>query len=170
MRIETDRLILRNFEEKDLEDLYAMLSDEEAVQYEPYLPMDREAVKQELLQRMGSDEFLAMELKENGCVIGNVYVGKRPFDSVELGYLLARAYWKQGYAGEACRAAVAYLFGQGVHRIYAECDPENAASWRLLERLGFEREAHLKQNVFFWRDREGNPIWKDTFIYGKLNG
>ena len=108
MRIETDRLILRNFEEKDLEDLYAMLSDEEAVQYEPYLPMDREAV--------------------------------------------------------AC------LFGQGVHRIYAECDPENAASRHLLERLGFEREAHLKQNVFFWRDREGNPIWKDTFICGKLNG
>ena len=88
-------------------------------------------MKQELLQRMGSDEFLAMELKENGCVIGNVYLGKRPFDSAELGYLLARAYWKQGYAGEACRAAVAYLFGQGVHRIYAECDPENTASWLL---------------------------------------
>lgn len=170
MRIETDRLILRNFEEKDLEDLYALLSDGEVVKYEPYLPMDREAVRQELLQRMGSDEFLTMELKENGRVIGNVYLGKRPFDSAELGYLLARAYWKQGYAGEACRAAVAYLFGQGVHRIYAECDPENTASWRLLERLGFEREARLKQNVFFWRDREGNPIWKDTFIYGKLNG
>lgn len=170
MRIETDRLILRPFEEKDLEDLYALLSDGEVVKYEPYLPMDREAVRQELLQRIGSDEFLAMELKENGRVIGNVYLGKRPFDSAELGYLLARAYWKQGYAGEACRAAVAYLFGQGVHRIYAECDPENTASWRLLERLGFEREARLKQNVFFWRDREGNPIWKDTFIYGKLNG
>ena len=170
MRIETDRLILRNFEEKDLEDLYAMLSDGEVVKYEPYLPMDREAVKQELLQRMGSDEFLAMELKENGRVIGNVYLGKRPFDSAELGYLLARAYWKQGYAGEACRAAVEQVFNGGVHRIYAECDPENAASWRLLERLGFEREARLKQNVFFWRDREGNPIWKDTFIYGKLNG
>ena len=170
MRIETARLILRPFEEKDLEDLYALLSDGEVVKYEPYLPMDREAVRQELLQRIGSDEFLAMELKENGRVIGNVYLGKRPFDSAELGYLLARAHWKQGYAGEACRAAVAYLFGQGVHRIYAECDPENTASWRLLERLAFEREAHLKQNVFFWRDREGNPIWKDTFIYGKLNG
>ena len=170
MRIETDRLILRPFEEKDLEDLYAMLSDGEVVKYEPYLPMDREAVKQELLQRIGSDEFLAMELKENGCVIGNVYLGKRPFDSAELGYLLARAYWKQGYAGEACRAAVAQVFDGGVHRVYAECDPENAASWHLLEKLGFEREAHLKQNIFFWRDREGKPIWKDTFIYGKLKG
>jgi RimJ/RimL family protein N-acetyltransferase len=97
-------------------------------------------------------------------------LGKRPYDSVELGYLLARAYWKQGYAREACRAAVSHLFGQGVHRIYAECDPENEASWYLLERLGFEREAHLKQNVFFWKDGHGNPIWKDTYIYGKLNG
>lgn len=113
MRIETDRLILRPFEEKDLEDLYALLSDGEVVKYEPYLPMNREAVRQELLQRMGSDEFLAMELKENGRVIGNVYLGKRPFDSAELGYLLARAYWKQGYAREACRQRWPVCLGKG---------------------------------------------------------
>ena len=40
-------------------------------------------------------------------------------------------------------------FSEGVHRIYAECDPCNAASWKLLERLGFTREAHFRRNVFF---------------------
>lgn len=35
----------------------------------------------------------------------------------------------------------------------------------LLERLGFEREAHFRQNVYFWTDAEGKPIWKDTYVY-----
>ena len=60
-------------------------------------------------------------------------------------------------------------FAAGVHRIYAECDPENENSWRLLERLGFSREAHLRQNVYFWKDTDGNPIWKDTYVYARLN-
>lgn len=59
-------------------------------------------------------------------------------------------------------------FARGIHRIYAECDPENTASWRLLERLGFQREAHFKQNVYFWRNEKGGPIWKDTYVYARL--
>ena len=60
-------------------------------------------------------------------------------------------------------------FSNGIHRIFAECDPENLGSWKLLEALGFEREAHLKKNVYFWRDENDNPIWKDTYIYAKVN-
>lgn len=37
------------------------------------------------------------------------------------------------------------------------------------ERLGFVREGHLKENVWFWKDEKGEPIWKDTFIYGMVN-
>ena len=48
-------------------------------------------------------------------------------------------------------------------------DPCNAASWRLLERLGFTREAHFRQDVFFRRDAADKPIWKDTYVYGLLN-
>ena len=55
-----------------------------------------------------------------------------------------------------------------IPRIYAECDPLNTRSWKLLEALGFRREAHLLQNVYFWKDEGGKPIWKDTYIYGKL--
>ena len=60
-------------------------------------------------------------------------------------------------------------FRCGTHRIFAECDPENAASWKLLESLGFEREAHLKKNVYFFKDEQNRPIWKDTYIYGMLD-
>ena len=65
---------------------------------------------------------------------------------------------------------ISKAFSEGVHRIFAECDPQNPGSWKLLEKLGFEREAHLKQNVYFWKDENDQPIWKDTYIYGKVNG
>lgn len=54
-------------------------------------------------------------------------------------------------------------------RRYQEKDPENTGSWKLLESMGFEREAHLKKNVYFWKDEKNKPIWKDTYIYAKLS-
>lgn len=168
MRMETERLILRRFEDGDIDALYAYLSDQEVVKWEPYEPIGREQTKAILQERMATDEMIAMELKENHTVIGNVYLGDRPFQAKELGYLLNRAYWGRGYAAEACAAVLERAFLEGTHRVYAECDPQNIRSWRLLERLGFRREAHLRQNVYFRVDGNGNPVWKDTFIYGKL--
>lgn len=65
---------------------------------------------------------------------------------------------------------IAEAFCLGAHRVYAECDPRNEASWRLLEKAGLTREAHFRQNIFFHRDAAGNPVWKDTCVYAKLNG
>jgi RimJ/RimL family protein N-acetyltransferase len=98
-----------------------------------------------------------------------VGVGKRDFDSMEMGYVFNRQYWGRGYAKESCEALIKKAFSEGGHRIFAECDPCNHASWRLLERLGFVREAHFRQNVYFRRDDNGNLIWKDTFVYSALN-
>ena len=110
-----------------------------------------------------------MERKTDGIYIGNIYLGRREFQSLELGYVLAREYWGKGYAREGCQALIGEAFRQGTHRIYAECDPRNEASWRLLERLGMAREAHLRQNVYFWTDEQGFPQWKDTYVYALLN-
>lgn len=145
-----------------------MLSNPEVVQFEPYKPMSMDEVKKNLAWRIGTDEMIAIELKENHRMIGNVYLGKRDFASLEIGYVLNRDYWGQGYAVEACEALLKKAFEQGIHRIYAECDPENTASRRLLERLGFRQEAHFRQNIYFWQDEKGSPVWKDTFVYAKL--
>ena len=59
-------------------------------------------------------------------------------------------------------------FARGVHRVFAECNPENAASWHLLERLGFRREGLLRQNIFFRRDGDGRLVWQDTCVYARL--
>lgn len=111
----------------------------------------------------------AVVLKENRQLIGNVYLGKREGEALELGYVFNKHYWRQGYARESCKALNQKAFSEGVHRIYAECDPCNTGSWSLLESLGFTREAYFRQNVYFWKDDKGAPVWKDTFVYSLLN-
>lgn len=169
MILETERLILRRYTVDDLNDLYEYLSDDLVVKYEPYKAMSMEETKDNLNWRIGTDEMIAVELKENHKMIGNIYLGKRDFNSPEIGYVFNRKYWGSGYAKEGCKAIIQHSFQNGIHRIFAECDPDNINSWRLLESLGFEREAHLKQNVYFRTDEQGDPIWKDTYIYAKLN-
>ena len=163
--IETDRLILRRFSEKDLLDLFEYLSDPEVVKFEPYRLMTLEEVREELDQRIASNEMIAVELKSSGKVIGNIYLGKRENNALEIGFVFNKDYWKQGYARESCEALIREAFSSGIDRIIAHCDPENQSSWKLLERLGFTRTAHLEKNVFFWKDDEGQPIWKDTYVY-----
>lgn len=165
---ETTRLILRKYREEDLHDLYEYLSDPEVVRFEPYQSMSMDAVKETLARRIASDEMIAVELKETGKMIGNVYLGKRECETLEFGYVFNKNFWGKGYAFEACLALIDQVFADGIHRIYAECDPLNPGSWKLLERLGFTREAFLKKNVYFWKDSAGDPIWKDTYIYSKL--
>lgn len=168
-RIETDRLIIRNYEEKDLNDLYEYLSDEEVVRFEPYSALNLEETKKNLEWRISSDEIFAIELKNSGKMIGNVFLGKRECESLELGYVLNKKFWGNGYAFEACSAMCKNAFSGGTHRIEANCDPLNSASWKLLERLGFIREGHLRKDIYFRKDKNGNPIWKDTYIYSKLS-
>jgi len=142
--METGRLVLRRYNENDFEDLYEYLSDEEVVRYEPYKPMSKEEVKSNLTWRISTEEMIAVELKSTGKMMGNVYLGKRDFNSLELGYVFNKDYWGKGYAKESYAALIQDSFKNGVHRIFAECDPKNPASWRLLESLGFVREMHLK--------------------------
>ena len=77
----------------------------------------------------------------------------------------------EGYPGityEACEALSAVIgqaFRKGAHRVFAECDPRNTASWKLLEKAGLRREAHFRQNIWFRKDENGLPVWKDTFVY-----
>ena len=167
--VETERLILRRYKKDDLQDLFEYLSDAKVVEYEPYKPMTIDETRKNLEWRIGTDEMVAIELKSTHKMIGNVYLGKRDFEALEIGYVFNRNYWGKGYAAESSKALIQRAFSEGIHRIYAECDPENKSSWKLLETLGFRKEAHLKQNVFFWKDENDKPIWKDTYIYAKLS-
>ena len=164
-KIVTERLVLRPFRESDYDDLYEFLSQLRDDEFEGYPDITYENGREQLKARLGSDEFYAVELKESTKVIGNIYCGSRGFSAREVGYIINKHYQRMGYACEALRAVVDHVFCTGVHRVYAECDPRNEASWRLLESAGFRREAHFRRNIYFRKDADGNPVWKDTYVY-----
>jgi RimJ/RimL family protein N-acetyltransferase len=168
-RIETERLILRPFTEDDYDDLFEFLVQLKDDEFEGYPGITYENGREHLAYRMNSGEFYAVELRESGKVIGNISFGKRNFEAREIGYIINADHQRKGFALEALRAVIAYAFSAGVHRIYAECDPKNERSWRLLEKAGFRREAHFRRNSYFHTDSGGKPIWKDTFVYALLN-
>ena len=161
--------MLRPFRETDRADLYEFLAQLEDDEFEGYPGITWENCLPHLRERLESTEYLAIELKETGRVIGNICLGDRDCMAKEAGCIVNERFRRRGYAAEALSAAVDDAFRSGVHRVYAQCDPRNERSWRLLEKVGFRREALLRQNVFFHRDALGEPIWKDTFIYARLN-
>lgn len=167
--ITTERLIIRSFKPADLDDLFEFLSDEEVLKFEPYKTMTLEETRENLYWRCSTDEMLAIEEKTSGKMIGNIYLGKRDFNSIELECLLNKNFWGKGYEAEAVSAVIDPVFKTGVHRIYSESDVLNEKNWKMLEEVKFEKEAHLKKNIYFWKDENDKPIWKDTLIYSKLN-
>ena len=166
--IRTQRLLLRPFRESDYDDLFEFLSQLEDDEFEGYPGITRENGREHLEYRLGSEEFCAIELAESGKVIGNIYCGNRHYAAREVGYIVNRRYQKMGYAAEALSAVMAQAFRQGAHRVYAECDARNIPSWKLLEKVGLRREAHFRQNIWFRKDDDGAPIWKDTLVYAIL--
>lgn len=167
--IKTERLDIRRFTADDWKDLHEYLSEERVVRYEPYLPFTEEQSREAAADRAVSKDFWAVCLKENGKLIGNVYLAEGEQQNWEVGYVFNYAYQKKGYATEAVKALMDKIFRENnAHRIYANCDPENHDSWKLLEGVGFHREGHLRKNVFFHCAADGAPLWKDTFIYGYL--
>ena len=170
--IETERLIVRNFKGEDWRDLYEYLSLKEVLKYEPEAESDEEDCKNKAIDRSKGDIFWAVVLKESDKMIGHVYFNQsepKEFMTWDLGYIFNPKYYGCGYATEATRRILQYGFEQlGAHRIVAMCNPENTASWKLLERLSMRREGYLKKNVFFKRTDDGNPIWIDTYQYAML--
>lgn len=167
--IETQRLIIRKFRPSDYTELYEYLSDMNVVKYEPYEPYSLNEAKREAEFRSNSDEFYAVTLKDGGRLIGNLYLGKRQFETMELGFVFDTKWQMSGYATEAATALLDYAFGTlRIHRVTAECNALNYRSHKLMERLGMRREAEFKKNVYYKKDSFGNPLWQDTLQYAIL--
>ncbi|WP_291578321.1 GNAT family N-acetyltransferase [Clostridium sp. UBA6640] len=171
--LETERLILRKFSSNDWKDLYEYLSQETVVKYESYDIYTEEQCREEAMYRSKEDAFWAVCLKENNKLIGNIYFSQqdpKEFSTWEIGYVFNPRYYGKGYATESCKKILDYGFNKlKAHRIIDMCNPDNTASWKLLERLNMRREGHLLKNVFFKCDKERNPIWNDTYQYAILS-
>ncbi len=154
----TPRLILRSARPDDLEAMHAVLSDPRATLWwstPPHETLDqtREWLDAMIANGPGHPDFV-VEL--NGRVIGKAGFWRLP----DVGYILHPDCWGQGLASEAVGAAVDHVFRtRDIETLTADVDPDNAASIRLLERLGFVRTG------FGERTWNVGGVWKDSVFY-----
>ena len=171
MRLETERLRLRDFEEGDWEAMLAVESDAEAVRYQSFEPRTaadcRVYIARDIAARSPERWCfdLAVTLAATGRVVGRVGLDlKAPERLVgELWFILERASWGQGLMPEAARCLADFGFHEkGLRRIFLECDPRNRGAVRLAEKLGMKREGQLREHVCVKRE------WCDALFFGVL--
>lgn len=170
--IQTERLLLREFELRDEEDVHMYGSDPEVCRFTAWGPNSVEDTRTVIAQRRAAQLTwprnrveLALEHVGDGRVIGSIMldVVSRENRAAELGYAMNREFWNGGYATEAAAAVVDRAFSQlKLHRVFATCDARNLASVRVLEKLGFRREGHFRLDVL----QKGE--WRDSFLYALL--
>jgi len=171
MLIATERLVLRRFRKADAEVLAAYRSEPAVARYQSWdAPFSLLRAETAVANFMASDPDkagwfqYAIEHTQDKTLIGDVAVHLHDnLKQAEVGFTLAPAYQKKGYATEAVGAVLDRLFRvQGLHKVTGECDARNRDSAGLMERLGFTREGHLRQQT--WIKGE----WTDDLIYGLL--
>lgn len=146
--IHTARLTLRRVRpDADFADMHAVLSDREAMAYWATPPHDSDEETRDWLAAMaatpaGEGEDFIIEYQ--GRAVGKAGFYRFP----DIGYILAPALWGQGLVAEALTPLITRAFAvHGLPRITADVDPRNAASIRLLAKLGFA-ETHRAERTW----------------------
>ncbi len=162
--IATTRLRLRARRPDDAEALFPSLSDADLMHWWSRPPYDSVAeLREHFAQVHDGWRCWAITLPGDDRAIGFISAGeKRQGKVTEIGYMLAREHWGTGIAREAVAAVITQLFAEGQRRVFADTDPENAASNALLDRLGFRREGLLRGE---WETHIGV---RDSIIWGLL--
>ena len=172
--IQTARLTLRPFCPDDLDDLYAIHSLPEVARYLYWEPRDMAEVRdvldakcrQSSLAQAGDRLSLAVLWREVGKVVGEVSLVwlSEEHRQGEVGFVFHPRYQGKGLAREAAAEMLRIGFADmRLHRIIGRCDARNAASARLMERLGMRREAHFLHNEIF------KGAWGDEYVYALLD-
>lgn len=154
LRLQTPRLLLRGWRE---DDEAAWLAHLNTAQVKRHLggPQSAEAMHERFVKMLAGPEeqglsFLAMERRADGaflgtCGLGRITTGNPPqqvLGAVQIGWQLRSDCWGHGYATEAATAVLDHGFGPlGLPCIFAQTSEANAASWRVMQRLGMERRS-----------------------------
>ncbi len=169
-----ERVVLRRFRPRDVAEFVAYRSSAEVARYQswdaPYPRDEGESFVAGMMTRhpdtAGEWFQFAVALRATGQLIGDCAAMPLADDpsQCEIGFTIAQRYQGRGYATEATRLLIGYLFGaRGKHRILAYCDARNAASAAVLDRLGMRREGHLREST--WAKGE----WTDDLLYAVLD-
>jgi len=169
--IELERLRLRRPRVSDAPAVFEYASDPEVARYADWpISASIESVTERLHLRAAEwtsgDEFhWVMTLPPEDRAIGAIACTVSGH-AAEFGFLLARRVWRNGYATEAARAIVDWVFTvPSVWRLAATCDVDNVASARVLEKAGLTREGTLRRAIAR-PNLPGKP--RDAFLYSKV--
>ena len=162
----TQRLALRPFRPADWNAVYAYMSDLDVIAYLPEGQFTEAQTREFLAMNIGEQaEAVAVTLKGEQALIGHMLF--HPWYTThiyEIGWVFNKRYHRQGYATEAAYALLEYGFETlRIHRVIATCQRENVPSYRVMERLGMQREAHFRKCI----DR-GDNQWGDEYLYALL--
>jgi RimJ/RimL family protein N-acetyltransferase len=140
-------LLLRPFEAEDAPAAHEVYSDPEVMRYVATGPLPDATMTRRLLQdytihqQAWGYSFWAVVERESKRLIGDAGLYRTPVGEVELGYTLGRPWWGRGYATEAAGAWLETAFSRlGIREVVALAEPANAASLRVLEKLGMTRD------------------------------
>jgi [ribosomal protein S5]-alanine N-acetyltransferase len=169
----TQHLILRPINEEDVADLYTLFSSDAVMKF---MDVERFQDVSEAAQMVtffrekletGEGMRWAICYKENNELIGTCgyhHISKSNFKA-EIGYDLIPAFWGKGIMTNAIHCLLQYGFEQlQLNRIEAIVDPTNTNSYKLLDRIGFQREGLHRQSFY----EKGRFI--DVYIYSMLQG
>jgi RimJ/RimL family protein N-acetyltransferase len=170
--LETERLLVRAFEEGDLDAMYAMQSDPNVARWLYNEPRTLQETRELLGRKIAGalrveDDWLSAAVveRETGDVVGDIALHwvSAEHKTGEIGFIFNPVYHGRGYATEAARAMLRFAFeGMGFHRVIGRTEARNTASARVLEKLGMRREAHLVENE--WVKGE----WQSELVYAML--
>jgi RimJ/RimL family protein N-acetyltransferase len=170
--LETNRLILRPIEKNDAEAVFSYRSDAWVNRYQGWIPSSISDVYYFINYKVSHEmnlpgtwvQFVLVK-NDNHEIIGDIGVHFLSADTfqVEMGCTLNKLYHGKGYALEALKGIIGYLFYElNKRRIIASIDPRNLSSIRLYERLGFRKEAHFRESIYM------NGEWADDLVYSLL--
>lgn len=170
--LHTDRLYIRRMMLTELKSFLRYRNDPEVAKYQGWEPNLTEEYGHNFIAsiqqaQLGKDNQwiqLAVFLKQSELHIGDLaFKLNDKCRQTEIGFTFDRKYQKKGYAREAVRSLLDYFFEKlHLHRVVAITDDKNQASWKLLEKLGFRKEAHYIQNIYF------KGSWGNEFLYAIL--
>lgn len=164
--INTKRLRMRRFTEQDWPEVHTYTS----------LPHIMEYMEEDVMTEADTQAFVSKQLTEDvtaypvilkaenkliGHMVYHPWYAPRTY---EIGWVLHPAYHRQGYASEAAAALLRHGFEElNLHRIIATCQPENVASWGIMEKIGMRREGHFQKCI-----HRGDDSWWSEYFYAML--
>lgn len=152
MFLETQRLILRNLKEVDLPDYLRFRNSEFVLRYNAMARQSAEQAEEYIRSNLTNDRHVAIALKDTDAFVGMIYIEEDSLrykaNSLEASYWLGEPYSAQGIMTEALGAVVQKLFSrEQIASVTVRVFADNPGSGRLLRRLGFRQEGHLREAV-----------------------